>query len=278
MFVLTVQLEIILITDFYVMEKLIEEYDTLVREYRNYITDRFSIEDFREYNEILFSSHNCAIEGNSFTVDETRTLKEKGLGMIPQGKPLVEAFEMLDHFRAYEEMVRTVDEPLSEDYIKHLHFLLTEHTIAYRHPGAVAGEYTDCDMCAGDTLFGDHEVLISRVPQLLEQVEQALSSGKWHPMEAAAIFHGHFEWLHPFRDGNGRLGRLLSNKILLRYGLPIVIIKDEQRDDYLSAMKTFRKNARPLLSLFFHTAIDRMKSEIEEKKNATENFRVGWER
>lgn len=260
------------------MERLIGEFDELAREYRSYIADKFSVEDFRDYNEILFSAHSCAIEGNTFSVDETRTLKEKGLGMIPQGKPLVEAFEMLDHFRAYEEMVRTVNEPFTEDYIKRLHFLLTEHTIAYRHPGAVAGEYTDCDMCAGDTLFGDHEVLISRVPQLLEQVELALASGKWHPMEAAAIFHGHFEWLHPFRDGNGRLGRILSNKILLRNKLPIVIIKNEQRADYLTAMKIFRKDAHPLVSLFFHTAIDRMKGEIEDKKNATENFRMGWER
>lgn len=259
------------------MQKLIQRYDTLVAEYREFISDKFSIEDFHEYNEILFSAHSCAIEGNSFTVDETRTLREKGLGMIPQGKPLVEAFEMLDHFSAYEEMVRTVDEPLSEDYIKHLHFLLTEHTIAYRHPGAKPGEYTDHDMCAGDTLFGDHAVLISRVPQLLNQVEVALAGGRWHPMEAAAIFHGYFEWLHPFRDGNGRLGRLLSNKILLRHHLPILIIEQSQRQEYLSCMKLFRTDAHPLVDFFFNTSIHRMQQEIENKKNATENFRTGFD-
>lgn len=259
------------------MQQLIHQFDTLANEYREYISDKLSVEDFREYNEILFSAYSCAIEGNSFTVDETRTLKEKGLGMIPQGKPLVEAFEMLDHFQAYEEMIRTVDEPLTEEYIKHLHFLLTEHTIAYRHEGAKPGEYTDHDMCAGDTLFGDHEVLISRVPQLLEQVEQALASQRWHPMEAAAIFHGHFEWLHPFRDGNGRLGRLLCNKLLLRYNLPVLIIESSQRAEYLSCMKSFRTDAHPLVDFFFRTAIARMTTEIASKKNATENFRLGWE-
>lgn len=95
------------------MHPLIPRFDTLSQQYRTYISDRFSPEDFREYNEILFSALSCAIEGNSFTVDETRTLKEKGLGMIPQGKSLVEAFEMLDHFRAYEEMVQTIDAPLT---------------------------------------------------------------------------------------------------------------------------------------------------------------------
>lgn len=259
-------------------KQIIAQFDKLSEEYRTYISERFSPEDFRDYNEILFSAHSCAIEGNSFTVDETRTLKERGLGMIPQNKPLSEAFEMLDHFMAYEEMVNTVADRFTEDYIKHIHFLLTQHTIEYNHPGAKPGEYTDKDMCAGDTIFGDHEVLISRVPQLLEEVENALADGRWHPMEAAAIFHGHFEWLHPFRDGNGRLGRLLVNKILLRYNLPILIIPKEKREEYLSCMKQFRKDALPLVNFFFETAIERMQKEIADKKNATENFRTGWEK
>ena len=75
-----------------------ETYEKTVHEYQQVVSKGFSLDDSRIYNEILFSCHSCGIEGNSFTVDETRTLKENGLGMIPQGKPLVEAFEMLDHF------------------------------------------------------------------------------------------------------------------------------------------------------------------------------------
>ena len=56
-------------------EDLILQYDSLVAEYKKIISDRFSKADFIEYNEILFSAHSCAIEGNSFSVDETRTLK-----------------------------------------------------------------------------------------------------------------------------------------------------------------------------------------------------------
>lgn len=55
------------------MERLIGEFDELAREYRSYIADKFSVEDFQEYNEILFSAHSCAIEGNTFSVDETRS-------------------------------------------------------------------------------------------------------------------------------------------------------------------------------------------------------------
>lgn len=254
----------------------IEEFTILSDKYRTFVSDKMDVDDFSEYNEILFSSHSCGIEGNSFTIDETRTLKEKGLGMIPQGKSLVEAFEMLDHFAAYEEMIRTVDEPMTEAYVKHLHYLLTEHTISYRHKDAKPGEYTNYDMCAGETIFGDHEQLIARVPDLLLSTEKALQDSRWHPMEVAARFHGHFEWLHPFRDGNGRLGRLLVNKILLQKELPILILPVSLRSEYLECMKLFRTDAEPLTDFFFNTTISRMEAEIEQKRNATDNFRSGW--
>ena len=248
----------------------IEKFDSLVRQYKETVSSRFSVEDYLEYNEILFSCHSCGIEGNTFTVEDTRTLKEKGLGMIPQGKTLLEAFEMLDHFTAYEEMVRTVYEPLTEDYLKHLHFLLTEHTIGYLHQGAKPGEYTELDMCAGETIFGEHEKLIARIPDLLQSTTKALKDDRWHPMEVAARFHGHFEWLHPFRDGNGRIGRLLANKILLQKDLPILIIPVEKRAYYLECMKSFRNNAEPLVDFFFDVAISRMSSEIEQKQSASD--------
>ena len=164
-------------------------YDDMVKEYTRTVSDQFAQEELQKYNEVLFSCHSCGIEGNSFTVDDTRALKEKGLGMHLHGKTLVEAFEMLDHFAAYEEMIRTVDMPLTEDYVKHLHFLLTEHTISYRHEGGRPGEYTDCDMAAGDTIFGDHTQLVAQVPRLLESTQRAIDEGQLHLVELCARFH-----------------------------------------------------------------------------------------
>lgn len=240
--------------------------------YQAQVSERFAAEDFKEYNEILFSCHSCGIEGNSFSVDDTRALKEQGLGMIPQGKPLVEAFEILDHFKAYEEMIATINNPLTEEYIKHLHFLLTEHTIEYRHPGAKPGEYTDVDMAAGNTIFGEHEKLIAQVPHLLESTEKVLHTDN-PVMEVAARFHAFFEYLHPFRDGNGRLGRLLVNKILLQADQPLLIIPLETRDEYINCLKLFRSDSQEhLIHFFYKTAVQRMQAEIEQKKNMTENF------
>ena len=128
-------------------EKEIQEYEALLKVYREKVTDCMAMDDLKEYNEILFSAHSCAIEGNSFSVNDTRELKEKGLGVIPQGKTLFEAFEMLDHFKAYEYLFNQPEAPLSESLLKETHRILTEHTLTYRYPDAKPGEYTETDMC-----------------------------------------------------------------------------------------------------------------------------------
>lgn len=255
-------------------EKEIKEYESLLRIYRQKVTEKMAVSDLRNYNEILFSAHSCAIEGNSFSVNETRELKEKGLGIIPQGKTLLEAFEMLDHFKAYEFLFNQPETPLTEDLLKETHRILTEHTLTYRYPDAKPGEYTQTDMCAGDTIFGEHEKLIARVPQLLFSTQRALEEGKVHPMILAARFHGFYEYLHPFRDGNGRIGRLFSNFILHKVEHPIVIITQESKDEYINALRFIRteRTDEHLISFFFQMAIHRMQQEIDEKKKQSMAF------
>lgn len=139
------------------------------------------------------------------------------------------------------------------------------------------GEYTDTDMCAGDTIFGEHEALIARVPHLLESTQRTIDEGRVHPMVLAARFHGFFEYLHPFRDGNGRIGRLFSNFILHKAGHPIVIIRQENKEEYLHALRCIRTEGTDehLVAFFFRTAIERMHREMEEKKLLSTSCRRG---
>ncbi len=248
-------------------EKEIEEYERVRANYQENITDRMSREQWMEYNEILFSAHSCAIEGNSFTVDDTRILREQGMAMIPVGRSLLECTEMADHFRAFDYMAGQLDHPFDEALLKEVNRLVTEHTLAYRAPGSIAGEYTTEDMAAGDTVFGDHETLIARVPSLMTSTEKAISNGQ-HPLIVAAKWHGYYEYLHPFRDGNGRTGRLLSNFILLRAGHPLLIIELKDRSEYISALKQIRTEGSDeyLIEFFFKTAIGRMKDELSQKR------------
>ena len=248
-------------------EKEIEEYERIRADYQENIADRMSREQWMEYNEILFSAHSCAIEGNSFTVDDTRILREQGMAMIPVGRSLLECNEMADHFRAFDYMAGQLDHPFDEALLKEVNRLVTEHTLAYRAPGSIAGEYTTEDMAAGDTVFGDHETLIARVPSLMMSTEKAIGDGL-HSLIVAAKWHGYYEYLHPFRDGNGRTGRLLSNFILLRADHPLLIIELKDRSEYISALKQIRTEGSDeyLIAFFFKTAIGRMKDELSQKR------------
>lgn len=122
--------------------------------------------------------------------------------------------------------------------------------------------------------MGRHEKLIARIPQLMTSTEQAIKNGQ-HPMVVAARFHGYFEYLHPFRDGNGRTDRLLSNFLLLRANHPLLIIEVKDRNAYIESLKMIRTDGTDehLIALFFQLAINRMKGELEQKaKNSRSMF------
>jgi Fic family protein len=90
----------------------------------------------------------------------------------------------------------------------------------------------------------------------------------------SARFHCFFNYLHPFRDGNGRIGRLFANFILAKQGHPIIIVEREKRNEYIATLKAYKKeNSTEFIEdFFFQTAISRMEREINEKKNLTKNF------
>ena len=181
---------------------------------------------------------------------------------------------MLDHFQAYEYLFNQPEAPITEELLKETHRILMEHTLSYRYPDAKPGEYTQTDMCAGDTVFGEHEQLIARVPQLLSSTQRTLEENKIHPMILAARFHGFYEYLHPFRDGNGRIGRLFSNFIFHKAGHPIVIITQESKYEYINALRFIptKRTDEPLISFFFQTAIKRMKQEMDDKNKQSQFF------
>ena len=110
-------------------ENEIREYESVRQEYQQKVADKMGEKQWMEYNEILFSAHSCAIEGNSFTVDDTRILREQGMSMIPVGRSLLECTEMADHFRAFDYMVSHLDHPFDETLLKEVNRLVTEQTL-----------------------------------------------------------------------------------------------------------------------------------------------------
>jgi Fic family protein len=191
-------------------EQILAQYETLRLQYQSDITSKFTVSDYFEYNEILFSAHSCAIEGNSFSVDDTRELKEQGIKMKLRNRSMYEAYEILDHFKAFEFLLKDLSVPLTEQLLIETHRLLTKNTIQYSK-GTEPGEYTKTRMAAGDTIFPDHEKSIKSIGSLMDTTQALITGGSMHPVELAAKFHHFFIYLHPFPDGNGRIGRLFSN-------------------------------------------------------------------
>ena len=252
-------------------EQEIKQYDLLVKEYLERVAKPMGDLEFRKHSEIMLSCHSCGIEGSSFSVDDTRALFEQGLGYYPVGKTLLECQEMADHFKAYEWMHDHLDHPFDVELMKTINRLVTMNTLPYRVPDAVPGEFTTVDMVAGDTLFGEHDKLIAQVPKLMESTAKAIGEGDIHPMVLSARFHGFYEYLHPFRDGNGRTGRLLSNFILLQFGLPELVIRKEDRQQYIDALRAKRTEGTDefLISFFFKAALKQIKDELNQKKTGS---------
>ena len=252
-------------------EQEINQYNQLAKQYLERVAKPMGDLEFRKYSEVLFSCHSCGIEGSSFSVDDTRALFEQGLGYYPVGKTLLECQEMADHFKAYEWMHGHLDHPFDVELMKTINRVVTLNALPYRVPGAVPGEFTTVDMAAGDTLFGDHEKLIARLPALMESTAKAMAEAKIHPLVLAARFHGFYEYLHPFRDGNGRTGRLLSNFILLQFHLPELVIHKEDRQQYITALRARRTEGTDehLVAFFFEAAIKQMQDELNQKKNGS---------
>lgn len=247
------------------IEKLLAEYKITLEDYIKQVTSTFSKQNLFEYNEVLLSAHSCAIEGNSFTVNDTRELKEHGLNLKLRDKSMLEAFEILDHFKAFEYLFNNLELLLNEKLLIDTHKLLTANTIQYTK-GYLPGEYTRSRMATGDTIFPDHEASIASVPALMEQTQQAMNKKAVHPIEISAKFHKYFIYLHPFPDGNGRIGRLISNFILAKAGEPLIIIEAKQKPEYIDILKFSHKHndLNVISSFFIKTSISRMKQEMQQ--------------
>ena len=145
------------------------------------------------------------------------------------------------------EYIRKIDEPLSLPLIKKL------HKFCFRNTKPFAGKLRQEEVVIR-TASG--KIIHEGIPA--ENVEDALEDmilwvqkdgKKFRPLALAAIVHNHFEYIHPFEDGNGRVGRLLLNFILIKSGYPPVNISVEDRREYYETLKTYsqRKGMMPTL-------------------------------
>lgn len=187
----------------------------------------------KERFEIEMTYNSNAIEGNTLTLKETYWVIQHGITV--KGKSLKDHLEAKNHKEAldylYELIERGSTHTISEHLIKSLHALVIQDI-----DKNIAGQYRNVDVFITGT---DHKPPSAiDVPfKMREFIEWARKNyKKMNVIEFAAIFHHKFVHIHPFQDGNGRVGRLLMNIFLMQYGFPLAIIQKNDRQKYYRAL------------------------------------------
>ena len=194
--------------------------------------------------------HSNAIEGNSLTLGETRSLILHGL--TARGKPMRDHIDVQGHddaVKAVEAAVRD-ERGLTQEFVRNLHQVLlrepyevdalapdgarTKRTIRV---GAYKAAPNNVKTSTGETyFFTPPERVQMEMTDLLDWVRQREKEGE-HPVILAATFHYRFVRIHPFDDGNGRMARLLMNMILIRHGYAVAVIGRDDRERYIGELE-----------------------------------------
>ncbi|MBS7829181.1 Fic family protein [Wohlfahrtiimonas chitiniclastica] len=190
-----------------------------------------TLSSLQEAMNLEWIYHSNAIEGNTLTLNETKVILE-GL-TVGQGKTLREHLEVINHQEAIDYIQSLIqnDSPLTENIIKETHYLVTKNTVkdagAYRTQNVV--------ISGASTTPPSHVKVPDAMVELMEWFKSE-EFNQYHPVIRAAMFHNEFVKIHPFSDGNGRTGRLLSNLILMQADYLPVIIRAENRLSYYDAL------------------------------------------
>jgi Fic family protein len=174
------------------------------------------------------------MEGTKLNEDQTQQIFDEG-SVFADGEPVVvdDVFETRNHFRLFDALLDYVDTPLTTDVIKQTHALLKRGTAQECQEKYNVGGFKKHDNQIGlfDSLGTTPAAEVeSAIAKLFEDWESSMDRS----LTAFAKFHWAFESIHPFSDGNGRIGRLLLFKELLRAQKTPIIIRDEHRASYIS--------------------------------------------
>ena len=182
--------------------------------------------------DLTYNSNH--IEGSCLTHDQTRYIFETNtIGITDNSVNVDDIVETVNHFRCIDYIIDHTEERLTENYIKHLHLLLKTGTSDSRKDWFAVGDYKRLPNEVGGQETCAPEEVHRQLKALLNDYNQH------HPKSFEDILdlHVRFELIHPFQDGNGRVGRLLMFKECLANGIVPFIITDELKMFYYRGLK-----------------------------------------
>ena len=208
--------------------------------------------------DLTYNSNH--MEGSRLTHDQTRFIFETNtVGISEEAVNVDDIIEASNHFRCIDWIIDNAKRSLTEKGIKHLHAMLKSGTSDSRKNWFAVGEYKRLPNEVGGRMTTPPEQVTEELAALLTEYNDSPSK----TIEELIEFHVRFERIHPFQDGNGRIGRLILFKECLRWGIIPFIIEDDLKMFYYRGLSEW-DNLRGYLVDTCLTAQDRFKKTLDD--------------
>ena len=187
--------------------------------------------------QVRLTYNSNRIEGSKLSEDQTRLIFETNTFGAEQGVPVDDIIETANHFRAIDYIIDCAEKPLTDDIIKALHKILKTGTKDSHLSWFNVGEYKSKPNVVG----GEDTALPSKVPGEMKKLLAEYSKIATVSIQDIIKFHHDFEKIHPFQDGNGRVGRLIAFKECLHFNIVPFIIEDSKKIFYYRGLKEWNR-------------------------------------
>ena len=178
--------------------------------------------------QVRMTYNSNHIEGSRLTEKQTRMIFETNTIAGGDGLPVDDILETVHHFRAIDRVIDTAEEELTETEIKTLHLILKQNTRDASLSWFAVGDYKKRPNMVG----GYETVPPSAVPERMKSLLKNYHQHEKITIQDIIAFHAEFEKIHPFQDGNGRVGRLIALKECLHHNIVPFIIEDTKKYYY----------------------------------------------
>lgn len=207
--------------------------------------------------ELTYNSNH--MEGSRLTHDQTRYIFETNtIGIENEVLNVDDVIETVNHFRCIDRIIDHAKAALTERFIKELHFILKTGTSDSGKKWFAVGDYKKMPNEVG----GMDTTLPEKVADEMKALLAEYNSKEEKTLEDILQFHVKFERIHPFQDGNGRVGRLIMFKECLKYNIVPFIIEDNLKMFYYRGLKEWN-NEKGYLTDTCLTAQDRFKVYLD---------------
>ncbi len=191
--------------------------------------------------QLDFAYNTNHIEGSTITPDETASIYDTGTILTSSDKVIVlkDATETKNHFTLFKYMLDTIDDELTEEMIKKFHFILKDGTLTDSEKEWFnVGEYKKKKNFVGNITTS----LPSDVAKYMKNLLNWYNAISKKTLEDIIEFHVRFEKIHPFQDGNGRVGRMIIFRECLYNDIMPFYIEDRNKDFYLRGIREYQNN------------------------------------